>query len=124
MKSSGMTVRPMGMLDGEHEMIEIWLDNVRVPAQNLVGDENKGWTYAKFLLTHERTNNAGIGSCKRALKNLKEIAAAQVSHGRPLIGDSRFRDRIAQVELELMALEITNLPGRADTQPQTLAPVP
>src|SRR5258708_31501324 len=109
MKSSGMTVRPMGMLDGEHEMIEIWLDNVRVPAQNLVGDENKGWTYAKFLLTHERTNNAGIGSCKRALKNLKEIAAAQVSHGRPLIEDSRFRDRIAQVELELMALEITNL---------------
>jgi len=109
MKSPGITLKPITMLDGEHEINEIWFDNVRVPAQNLVGDENKGWTYAKFLLTHERTNNAGIGSCKRALKNLKQIAAAQVSHGRPLIEDSRFRDRIAQVELELMALEITNL---------------
>jgi len=109
MKSPGITLKPITMLDGEHEINEIWFDNVRVPARNLVGDENKGWTYAKFLLTHERTNNAGIGSCKRALKNLKEIAAAQVSHGRPLIEDSRFRDRIAQVELELMALEITNL---------------
>jgi alkylation response protein AidB-like acyl-CoA dehydrogenase len=76
---------------------------------NLVGDENKGWTYAKFLLTHERTNNAGIGACKRALKKLKEIAVDQIANGRPLIEDSRFRDRIAQVELELMALEITNL---------------
>jgi alkylation response protein AidB-like acyl-CoA dehydrogenase len=109
MKSPGITLKPITMLDGEHEINEIWFDNVQVPAQNLVGDENKGWTYAKFLLTHERTNNAGIGSCKRALKNLKEIAARQISYGRPLIEDSRFRDRIAQVELELMALEITNL---------------
>jgi alkylation response protein AidB-like acyl-CoA dehydrogenase len=109
MKSPGITLKPITMLDGEHEINEIWFDNVRVPAQNLVGDENKGWTYAKFLLTHERTNNAGIGSCKRALKNLKQIAAEQVSHGRPLIEDPRFRDRIAEVELELMALEITNL---------------
>jgi alkylation response protein AidB-like acyl-CoA dehydrogenase len=109
MKSPGITLKPITMLDGEHEINEIWFDNVQVPAENLVGDENKGWTYAKFLLTHERTNNAGIGSCKRALKNLKQIAAEQTAHGRPLIEDSRFRDRIAQVELELMALEITNL---------------
>jgi alkylation response protein AidB-like acyl-CoA dehydrogenase len=109
MKSPGITLKPITMLDGEHEINEIWFDNVRVPVQNLVGEENKGWTYAKFLLTHERTNNAGIGSCKRALKNLKEIAAQQIAHGRPLIEDIRFRDRIAQVELELMALEITNL---------------
>jgi hypothetical protein len=109
MKSPGITVKPITMLDGEHEINEIWFDNVRVPAHNLVGDENKGWTYAKFLLTHERTNNAGIGACKRALKKLKEIAAEQISNGRPLIQDVRFRDRIAQVELELMALEITNL---------------
>jgi alkylation response protein AidB-like acyl-CoA dehydrogenase len=109
MKSPGITLKPITMLDGEHEINEIWFDNVQVPAENLVGDENKGWTYAKFLLTHERTNNAGIGSCKRALKNLKEIAAEQWAYGRPLIEDSRFRDRIAQVELELMALEITNL---------------
>jgi alkylation response protein AidB-like acyl-CoA dehydrogenase len=109
MKSPGITLRPITMLDGENEINEIWFDNVQVPVQNLVGDENKGWTYAKFLLTHERTNNAGVGNCKRALKKLKEIAAQQMAHGRPLIEDSRFRDRIAQVELELMALEITNL---------------
>jgi alkylation response protein AidB-like acyl-CoA dehydrogenase len=109
MKSPGITLKPITMLDGEHEINEIWFDNVQVPVQNLVGEENKGWTYAKFLLTHERTNNAGVGSCKRALKKLKEIAAEQIAGGRPLIEDSRFRDRIAQVELELMALEITNL---------------
>ena len=109
MKTPGITVKPITMLDGEHEINEIWFDDVKVPAHNLVGEENKGWTYAKFLLTHERTNNAGIGSCKRALKKLKEIAAGQISNGRPLIQDVRFRDRIAEVELELMALEITNL---------------
>src|SRR6202521_1095067 len=109
MKLPGITLKPITMLDGEHEINEIWFDNVQVPAQNLVGDENKGWTYAKFLLSHERTNNAGIGGCKRALKKLKEIAGEQIANGRPLIEDSRFRDRIAQVELELMALEITNL---------------
>ncbi len=109
MKSRGITLRPITMLDGEHEINEIWFDNVQVPVHNLVGDENKGWTYAKFLLTHERTNNAGIGSCKRALKNLKEIASRETVHGRPLIDEPRFRDRIVQVELELLALEITNL---------------
>ena len=109
MKTPGITLKPITMLDGEHEINEIWFDNVRVPVHNLVGEENKGWTYAKFLLTHERSGNAGVGICKRALKKLKEIAAEQMSNGRPLIEDSRFRDRIAQVEMELMALEITNL---------------
>ena len=109
MKSPGITLEPITMLDGENEINEIWFDDVRVPAHNRVGEENKGWTYAKFLLTHERTNNAGIGGCKRALKKLKEITAAQTSNGRPLLHDARFRDRIAEVELELMALEITNL---------------
>jgi alkylation response protein AidB-like acyl-CoA dehydrogenase len=109
MKTPGITLRPIITLDGEHEINEIWFDRVEVPVENLVGDENKGWTYAKFLLSHERTNNAGIGACKRALKNLKEIASDQIANGRPLIENPRFRDRIAQVELELMALEITNL---------------
>jgi alkylation response protein AidB-like acyl-CoA dehydrogenase len=109
MKSPGVSVRPIIMLDGEHEINDIFFDNVKVPVQNLIGEENKGWTYAKFLLSHERSGNAGIGICKRALKKLKEIAAAQPANGRPLIADSRFRDRIAQVEMELMALEITNL---------------
>ena len=109
MKSPGISVKPIITLDGEHEINEIWFDNVKVPVENLVGEENKGWTYAKFLLVHERTNNAGIGMCKRGLKRLKEIASQQVSNGRSLLEDSRFRDRVAQVELELMALEITNL---------------
>ena len=109
MKSPGITVRPIITMEGEHEINDIFFENVRVPIQQLVGEENKGWTYAKFLLGHERTNNAGIGNCKRGLRRLKEIAAAQMANGRPLIEDRRFRDRIAQVELELMALEITNL---------------
>jgi alkylation response protein AidB-like acyl-CoA dehydrogenase len=77
MKSPGVTVRPIITLEGEHEINDIWFENVQVPVQNLVGEENKGWTYAKFLLSHERTNNAGIGNCKRALKRLKEIASKQ-----------------------------------------------
>jgi alkylation response protein AidB-like acyl-CoA dehydrogenase len=123
MKSPGITVKPIIMLDGEHEINEIWFDQVRVPAQNLVGEENKGWTYAKFLLAHERTNNAGIGSCKRALKKLNEIAAAQLAHGRPLLEEPRFRDRIARVQLELTALEITNLRVlSAASESRTLGP--
>src|SRR5580698_4792250 len=109
MKSPGITVRPIITIDGEHEINDIFFENVRVPVENLVGEENKGWTYAKFLLAHERTSNAGVGNCKRSLAQLKQIAATQSVNGRPLIEDTRFRDRIAQVELELMALEITNL---------------
>jgi alkylation response protein AidB-like acyl-CoA dehydrogenase len=109
MKSPGVSVRPIITVEGEHEINDIFFDNVKVPAENLVGEENKGWTYAKFLLGHERTSNAGIGNCKRGLRRLKKIAAAQTMNGRPLIEDARFRDRIARVELELMALEITNL---------------
>jgi alkylation response protein AidB-like acyl-CoA dehydrogenase len=87
----------------------VWFEDVKVPVQNLVGEENKGWTYAKFLLGHERTGIAGVGRSKAALKHLKDIARKETSGGRPLIEDARFRDRIAQVELELMALEITNM---------------
>jgi alkylation response protein AidB-like acyl-CoA dehydrogenase len=109
MKTPGVSVRPIITVEGEHEINDIFFENVKVPVQNLVGEENSGWTYAKFLLGHERTNNAGIGNCKRGLKRLKKIAATQTMNGRPFIEDSRFRDRIAQLELELMALEITNL---------------
>jgi alkylation response protein AidB-like acyl-CoA dehydrogenase len=97
---------------------------VQVPVENLVGEEDKGWTYAKFLLSHERTNNAGVSNCKRALKRLKEIATRQPDHGRRLIEDSRFRDRIAQIELELMALEITNLRVLSAVPTQSRAPGP
>jgi alkylation response protein AidB-like acyl-CoA dehydrogenase len=109
MKSPGVSVRPIIMLDGEHEINDIFFDDVKVPVQNLIGEENKGWTYAKFLLAHERTGNAGIGACKQALKKLKRIAAQQPANGKTLIEDARFRDRVAQLEMELMALEITNL---------------
>jgi alkylation response protein AidB-like acyl-CoA dehydrogenase len=124
MKSPGITVRPIITIDGEHEINDIFFDDVQVPVENLVGEENKGWTYAKFLLSHERTNNAGIGNCKRALKRLKEIATRQLHNGRPLIEDSRFRDRIAQVELELIALEITNLRVLSAVSTESRAPGP
>ncbi len=124
MKSPGITLRPIITIDGEHEINDIFFDNVRVPVENLVGEENKGWTYAKFLLAHERTNNAGIGNCKRALQQLKEIATRQLSNGRPLIEDLRFRDRIAHVELELMALELTNLRVLSAVATESRAPGP
>jgi alkylation response protein AidB-like acyl-CoA dehydrogenase len=109
MKSPGVSVRPIVMLDGEHEINEVWLDDVKVPVANRVGEENKGWTYAKYLLGHERTGNANVGDCKRWLRQLKELAAARQANGRRLLDDTRFRDRIAEVEIELAALEITNL---------------
>ncbi len=110
MKTPGITVRPIIMLDGEHEVNEVWFENVRVPVDNRVGEENKGWTYAKFLLGHERTGIAGVGRSKAALRRLKAMARRHPGDdGRPLIEDVRFRDRLAQLELELMALEITNL---------------
>ena len=109
MKSPGVTVRPIRMLDGENEINEVWLEGVEVPVENRIGEENKGWTYAKYLLSHERTGIAEVGRSKRELKRLKSIAAHQLSRGRPLIEDARFRDRVAALEIELMALEITCL---------------
>jgi alkylation response protein AidB-like acyl-CoA dehydrogenase len=109
MKSPGITVRPIVTLDGGREINEVFFDNVRVPAENLVGEENKGWTYAKFLLGNERTGIARVGASKRELKRLKEIAGSERDGGRPLIESPRFRDKIAALEIELMALEITNL---------------
>jgi len=109
MKSPGVTVRPIITLDGAHEVNETWLEDVRVPVANLVGEENKGWTCAKFLLGHERANIAGIGGSKRALARLKRIAAAEWKDGAPLADDPDFAARVAQLEIELMALEITNL---------------
>jgi alkylation response protein AidB-like acyl-CoA dehydrogenase len=109
MKTPGVSVHPIITLDGAHEVNEVWFDDVRVPLENLVGEENKGWTYAKFLLGHERTNIAGIGGSKRELQRLKRIATAETKNGRPLIEDPQFAARMAQVEIDLMALEVTNL---------------
>jgi alkylation response protein AidB-like acyl-CoA dehydrogenase len=109
MKSPGITVRPLILMDGEHEVNEVFFDDVKVPAENLVFEENKGWTVAKYLLGHERMGTARIGTSKREMETLKEFAASQVKDGRPLVDDPRFRDRLSRVEVELMALEITNL---------------
>ena len=109
MKTPGVTVRPIITMDGAHEVNEVWFENVRVPVENLVGEENNGWTCAKFLLGHERANIAGIGIAKRELARLKQLAAQELRHGQPLLRDTLFATRIAQIEIDLMALEITNL---------------
>jgi len=101
MKSPGITVRPIITMDGEHEVNEVWFDNVEVPADNLVGEENKGWTYAKYLLAHERTNIADVNRSKRELERLKRIAKAE-----NVYGDTRFRDEVAKLEVEIVALEM------------------
>jgi alkylation response protein AidB-like acyl-CoA dehydrogenase len=109
MKTPGVTVHPIITLDGAHEVNEVWFEDVRVPGANLVGEENQGWTYAKFLLGHERTNIAGIGASKRELLRLKNLARVEMRDGRPLLENPVFAARIAQVEVDLMALEVTNL---------------
>ena len=101
MKSPGVTVRPIIMLDGEHEVNEVFFDNVEVPAENLIGEENKGWTYAKHLLSHERTNIADVNRAKRELERLKRIAKAE-----GVYDDQRFRDEIAKLEVDVVALEM------------------
>ncbi len=101
MKSPGVTVRPIVMLDGEPEVNEVFFDNVKVPAENLIGEENKGWTYAKHLLSHERTNIADVNRAKRELERLKRIAKAEVVYD-----DPRFRDEIARLEVDVVALEM------------------
>ena len=107
MKTPGITVRPIISIDMEHSVNETFFDNVRVPVANRVGEENKGWTYAKYLLGFERTTLAQIGDSKSRLRALKEIATDQKAGGRPLIEDPVFRRRIAEIELKLMALEFT-----------------
>ncbi|MEM8811228.1 MAG: acyl-CoA dehydrogenase family protein [Pseudomonadota bacterium] len=109
MATPGIEVRPIRTLDGEHEINEVFFDKVRVPVANLVGDENKGWTYAKYLLTHERTNIAGIGFSMNALDHLKSIARLQKNNGRPLADDPYFAARMARAEIELDAMRTTNL---------------
>ncbi len=101
MKSPGVTVRPIVMLDGEPEVNEVFFDNVKVPAANLIGEENKGWTYAKHLLAHERTNIADVNRAKRELERLKRIAQAE-----GVWDDVRFRDQIALLEVDIVALEM------------------
>ena len=97
------------LLDGSAEVNEVWFTEVKVPSANLVGEENKGWTYAKYLLTHERTNIAGVGFSQAGLGSVKRIARAEMAGGKPLIENPHFAARVAQVEIDLMAMSTTNL---------------
>jgi pimeloyl-CoA dehydrogenase large subunit len=109
MRSKGVTVRPIRTLDGGHEINEVFFDQVRVPVENLVGEENKGWDYAKFLLGNERVGIARVGVSKERIRRIKQLARLERDGDRPLIEDARFRERIAEVEVELKALEMTQL---------------
>jgi len=109
MKSRGITVRPIITIDGGREINEVFFDDVEVPVANLVGQENKGWDYAKFLLGNERTNIARVGMSKERIRRIKQLAASVKAGGRPLIEDLRFREKLTSVEIELKALEMTQL---------------
>ena len=109
MDTPGIEVRPIVLLDGGSEVNEVWFTDVKVPVENLVGEENKGWTYAKYLLTHERTNIAGVGFSQAGLGAVKRIARAEMAGGKPLIENPHFAARVAQVEIDLMAMSTTNL---------------
>ena len=109
MNSPGVELRPIRTLDGDREVNEVFFTDVKVPVENLVGEENKGWTYAKYLLTYERTGIAGVGFCIAALAKLKVIAAKVMKNGKPLDQDPLFAARMAQVEIDLENMKTTNL---------------
>jgi len=109
MKTPGITIRPIVTLDGHHETNEMFLDNVRVPVANLVGVENKGWDYAKFLLGHERSGIARVGVSKFRVRRAKQLAQKVMVGDRPLAEEPRFRERVAAIEVELKALEMTQM---------------
>lgn len=109
MRAPGVTVRPIHLIDGGYEVNEVFFDNVRIPADQLVGDENRGWDYAKFLLGNERTGVAGTGLIKARILRVKRVAGQTISGGRPLLDDPVFRDRLTRLEIETTALEMSVL---------------
>ena len=109
MKTPGITVRPLILMDGGHEVNEIFFDDVRVPVENLVYEENKGWTVAKYLLGHERMGSGQVGGSRREIAALRALAGRELKNGKPLMEDTRFRDRLSRQEIELAALELTSM---------------
>jgi alkylation response protein AidB-like acyl-CoA dehydrogenase len=109
MKTPGITVKPIIVLDGAHEVNEVFFDNVKVPVENRIGEENKGWTYAKFLLVHERSGIAGVARSKKAIERLREVARAETVDGKPLVETDEFGRKLAELEIDLSALEFTEL---------------
>jgi alkylation response protein AidB-like acyl-CoA dehydrogenase len=106
MNTPGIEVRPIKLIDGGHEVNETWLTDVRVPVENLVGEENQGWTYAKFLLAHERSGIAGVARSKRGIERLREIAGQELVDGGPLIANNDFARKVSQLEIDLTALGV------------------
>ena len=109
MATPGVEVRPIILLDGEHEVNEVFFTDVCVPIGNLIGEENKGWTYAKYLLAHERTGTAGVGESLAAFAQLKSITESEVKSGKPLAKNAVVAARLARLEIDLDNLRITNL---------------
>jgi alkylation response protein AidB-like acyl-CoA dehydrogenase len=113
MKTPGITVRPIITLGGEHEVNEVWLEDVIVPVENRVFHENKGWTCAKFLLAHERTGIAGVAASKRGVERIKTIARTETDSfgdtAQPLLANPFFKRKVAELEIDLTALEFTEL---------------
>ena len=114
MHDPGISVRPITTIDGGQEINEVWFDDVRVPVENLIGEEGKGWTYAKYLLGHERSGIAQVARSKKQIRRLKKIATEELSDGAPLLEDQGFRDKLATIEIDLLALEFTELRILAD----------
>ncbi|MFQ1699994.1 acyl-CoA dehydrogenase family protein [Loktanella agnita] len=112
----GIEMRPIRLIEGGHEVNEVFFTDVRVPASNLVGQENEGWTIAKYLLTHERTNIAGTGYAMRDLAALKDLAARTMRNGKPLSEDPLFAAEMAEAEIDLEALRVTNLRVLAESE--------
>lgn len=109
MKSEGIKVNPIISIDNEHSLNEVEFNNVRVPAANVVGEVDKGWTVAKALLAHERTSIADVAQSKRNIRMIKEYASKEINGGKSLMEDPGFQARLADIEIELMALEFTEL---------------
>jgi alkylation response protein AidB-like acyl-CoA dehydrogenase len=109
MKTPGITVKPIVTIDGKHSLNEVHFENVLVPTDNLIGEQDKGWTYAKALLAHERTGMAEVADSKRMLRTLKQRATEEVNGGEAMINDPVFQLRLSDIEMELMALEYTEL---------------
>ena len=109
MNSPGVTVRPIDTIDGFHHLNEVFFENVRVPVENRIGEEGKGWTYAKSLLVHERLSIAEVADSKRGLKEVRELARRETGGGSSLLSDPLFAQRLVETEIKLMAVEYTEL---------------
>ena len=109
MKTPGIEVKPIITIGGHHEVNDVFFTDVKVPVENRIGEENQGWTYAKVLLGHERTGIAGVARSKKGIERLKQILDTELDNGAPLSADPEFQKKVAELEIDLTALEFTEL---------------